>query len=521
MGGIWSDSNLPIRPGAYIDFETFGTAAVPAGNNGIVAIPITADWGPIREFVLLNSDVQFRAVFGPNAAHKSYLVQEAFRGGALQVLAYRMFTAETVLPDDDKASVSLSDDTDPVLELRAKNPGTRGNNFTVSVVRNPIDTLRADVFIYEGPNLIEKWTDIGTRDPITSVVTYDHAAIIAAINATRGGSQVVEAISLSGTPSTTRLAAVAAGSVAGTFTGGDDGVDGSGNVPLTSILGNPGTGFVGALDAFSFQGGFDLFTLPDIVDSTTPGDPSITASLQSWTQDLNDNGQYVMSVIGGDLNETTDTAITRSANCNDEAIVNVGVINLNVTYPDGSVVLRRPAAMTARVAGQIAGAGIGRAVTFADMSSSDSPVEIANPLSRADIEELITNGVLIFTKRGANTVIEEDVTTYTTYTIAKDKTFGNIKSVRVMQQIGRDFNNIIEGSYIGKVNNTATVRSSLIVTLKDYLTNLETQNVLIPGSLVQLDTSHDNTQDDVYLILQVQFGRELQRVLIQLRAPIE
>lgn len=515
MGGIWTDGNLPIRDGAYIDFATFGTPAVPAGNNGIVGIPITADWGPVREFVLLDSDVQFRAIFGPNAAHKSYLVQEAFRGGALRVLAYRMYTTEVLDDDTGKASVVLSDDTDEIVELRALHPGTRGNNLTVTVTRNPVDTLRTDIYLYEGPNLREKYTDLGVTGP-----TFDHLALVAAINNVRGGSQLVEAILLTNTPGVTRLANVAAGSVDGSFTGGDDGVDGSGNVPLTAILGNPGTGFTGALDSYEFEGGFDVFTLPDLVDSTTPGDPSITAALIAWTQAMNDQGQYVESLIGGDLNETVDTAIARSTSAGSEYVVNLGVTDLNVTYPDGSVVLRRPAAMTARASGIVAGAGIGRAITFNDLASSDSPVSVDNPMNRADIEAAITGGVVVFTKRGARTVIENDVTTFTQFTDEKDATFGNIKSVRTMQQIGRDFNSIIEGSYIGQVNNTSTVRSSLITTLKDYLTGLENRDVLVPGSLVSLDTSHDNTGANIFLILQVQFGRELQRVLIQLRAPL-
>lgn len=509
MAGNWTDANPPIRPGMYINFETFGTPPVPRGNSGIVAIPITADWGPVREFVMLDSDVQFQEVFGPNAAYKSHLVQEAFRGGALQVLAYRLYGDEDLTANEGKATLTLDDADGPVINLTAKHPGTRANNFTVTVRPNPIDALRADIYIYEGAELREKFTDIGVMNGANQEHT--HEAVVAAINDPRGGSSLVVAEIDAGfvSPGDARLTAVTNAAM----TGGTDGVDVNGNVANSYYVGNPITGFVGALDAFEFQGGFDLFTLPDVVDSTL-----ITAVME-WTKEMNERGNYILTVIGGDTGDTLDAAMTRSETAGSEYIVNVGVTDLRVTYSDGTTVVRRPAAMTARVAGMIASAGIGKAITFASVGSSDTTVEVASPMSRADIEEAITNGLIVFTKRGGRVVVEDGVTTFTDFTVEKDATFGNIKSVRTMQQIARDFNDIIEGSYIGQVNNTAIVRSSLLTVVEDYLRNLEASEILVPGSLVLLDESYDNTGNDIHLLLVVQFGRELKRVLIKLRAP--
>lgn len=513
MAGNWTDANPPIRPGMYINFETFGTPPVPKGNSGIVAIPITADWGPVREFVLLDSDVQFQEVYGPNAAYKSYLVQEAFRGGALQVLAYRMHDEVDLDTNPGKATLTLDDADGPVINLTAKYAGTRADNFNVTVRRNPIDTLRADIFIYEGDELREKFTDIG--EVVGAQQHHLHTAVIAAINDPRGGSKLVTAELDAGfvpplpAASNARLLAVTNVPMAG----GVDGVDVNGNVPVSHYVGDPLTGFVGALDAFEFQGGYDVFTLPDIVDTTL-----ITAVIE-WTIDQNERGNYVMTVIGGDTGDTLDQAITRSETAGNEFIVNVGITSLRVTSADGTVTVRRPAAMTARVAGMIADAGIGKAITFGHVSSPDSTVEVAAPMAAADIEEAITSGVVVFTKRGGNVVVEDGITTFTDYTIEKDVTFGTIKSVRTMQQIARDFNDIIEGSYIGQVNNTAIVRSSLLTVVADYLQGLEATDVLIPGSQVLLDESYDNTGNDIHLLLIVQFGRELKRVLIKLRAP--
>jgi hypothetical protein len=240
---------------------------------------------------------------------------------------------------------------------------------------------------------------------------------------------------------------------------------------------------------------------------------------------------YVMTVIGGDLGETTDEAIARSEGADSEWIVNVGRTDLRVTYPLNTVpgqdpvtgtVDRRTAALTARVAGEIASAGVGRAVTFADMGANDSTVEIITPMTIDEIEEAITSGVIVFTKRGPRVVIEDGVTTYVapSNAVEKDATFGNIKAVRTMQKIGRDFTEIIEAGFIGQQTNSSATRSNLLNVVSGYLGGLEDQGALVPGSEVQLDDRYDNTKANIYLLLLVQFSRELKRVLMTLRAPL-
>lgn len=611
MGGIWG-STTPIRPGLYLNFETTGTDAVPAGNSGIVGLPITADWGPVGEFVEVSSDAQYRGVYGPNNYGTSYLVQEAFRGGALRVLAYRMadptsvaaseldltddgatyavatttpgtagtdevqtlsatvpatggdftlsFTgtvaspiaAETTAPIAWNASaatiqaalealpsiavgdVSVTGGPVPgtpvvitftggttvayneanigqltvnsagldggatVINLEAKYPGTRGDGIRVVIRPNPLDNARKDFHVYEGSELREKYVYPAT----------EHETLVALINDPTDGSALLTASLDSSHPEYPGpYTAELQDSLTGTYlTGGDNGDTGLTVADYTDPL--------GVFDMYERRGGFDVFTLPDEVDS------GLISALIQWAQSMNDEGNYVEVVVGGDTDELLATAITRSDAADSEWIVNVGRTDLNVTYPDGTTIARRTAAMTPRVAGKIAGAGIDRAVTFSDLSTPDSPVEIVTPLTKEEVEEAITSGVIVFTRRGPRVVIEDGVTTFTSYTVEKDKTFGNIKAVRTMQQIGRDFNDIIEGGYIGVTNNNTATQSALINDVKKYLRGLEDRGALVPGSQVLLDERFENNGDTIHLLLLVQFGRELKRVLMTLRAPI-
>lgn len=742
MGGTWNPSPPPVRPGFYINFETAGTDAVAAGNSGVVGLPITADWGPVEEFVLLSSDALYQNTYGGNNKHTSYLVQDAFRGGASQVLAYRVtdgteeaasvdisdegaaaeisvtqtqaaaagtnhvFEVDldgatggdyvlkydngvdpaestsaidwdadvsviqselealtvigagnvlvvagtspgqdiysvtfqgalrgtdltgflTVDPDNttggggvavsedvtgaagtnEKQTVVLSSgvtggtftlsfndgvnpaqttgtiahnanaaavqsalealsnvgvgdvavtggplpatgvviefkealretdygllvvnssqlelDSNVVINITAKYPGTRGNNLKVTIEDNPLASVsnpKTDVKVWEGNDIREKYT----------VSDLDHASLVEKINDSNTGSSLIVAAldpdhPENGGPYTSRLQRTAP-SLA--LSGGLDGV------PTPMPVGV----WTDALDAFERQGGFDVFCLPDVHDSDY-GSAGITATVVDWVKTLNERGQYVMGVIGGALGEDVDDAVARSEGADSEWIVNVGRSDLNITYPlktglsypnnvtvpgqdeDGRVA-RRTAALTARVAGLIGGVGVLRAITFLDLSSADSEVELRSPMTIDEVETAIESGVVCFTRRGPRVVVEDGVTTFTTYTEERDKTFGNIKCVRTMQKIGKDFTELIENGFIGATNNNASTRSSLINIVKGYLADLEGQGVIVPGSEVILDDRYENSGENIHLLLLVQFSRELKRVLMTLRAPL-
>lgn len=609
MAGIWSQSPPPVRPGLYINFETVGAEAVPAGNNGIVGLPFTADWGPVGEFTDITSDTVYRNIYGPNNYGTSWLVQDALRGGALRVLGYRIYDGD---PEDGKSDIELETDNasltvstlqdgsgaqneeqeiayavtasggsftisftgtaaspiaaqttaaigydasaaavqaaledlagiapgdvnvtggsltgapivveftgtyaltdmedltvnganltggEVVVNFVAKYAGTRGDNLRIVVRENPLSASKTDVLIFETNELREKYVYDDT----------DHADLVAQINDASNGSAFVVASLDTGHSEygglyTTEIKK----DPTGTYMSGGD--NGDGGITVSTYI-DP----LGVLDMFERHGGFDVFTLDAVSDT------SIIDGLKDWVVDMNEKGNYVMAVIGGDSSDTLSSAVSRSETIDIEHIVNVGVTRLNVTDASGTTVERSTCEMTARVAGAIAGAGINRAITFVDLSAPDSVVELANPMTKDEIEEAINAGVVVFTKRGARTVIEDGVTSFTSFTTERDRTFGNIKSVRTMHQIGRDFNELVEGGFIGQTNNNAATRSALISAVLGYLQNLEAQGALVNGSRVLLDDRFNNEGENVYLLLLVQFGRELKRVLMTLRAPL-
>ena len=46
-GGTWSETELPVLPGLYLNFKSAALTAITTGDRGTVILPIKAHWGQI------------------------------------------------------------------------------------------------------------------------------------------------------------------------------------------------------------------------------------------------------------------------------------------------------------------------------------------------------------------------------------------------------------------------------------------------------------------------------------------
>lgn len=478
MSGKWSfDGGTPVRPGFYIDYRNTATTSVAGGAFGTVAMPVTADWGPIDEVVSITSEGSLINTFGPDdgtGATTSYLVREALIGGAKEVKVVRI--ADGTEAKSTKVLGNVTP-TGTALTLTAKYHGLRGDDFTVTVRENPLDNTKNDLIIYE--NGIEREIYTHTKASVT--------ALGATINA---DSNLVDA--------TVAVGGVALATVtASAFTGGDSG---------TSTV---AADYLNAQDILEREGGWDIYVMDGISDS------SIKTAAIAWIEDLNNVGQYSMIVVGGPDSETVGAGITLAEGYDSEYVVSFGGGDIKMTLADGTEVTRNTAEGAPRIAGVIAAAGITGSATRAQLPG----IAAVTPLTKAEAEAAIAGGMLTLTKRQGVTIIEDGITTFTSFTDEKDETFATISNIRAMQQIGFDLDYIFENEWLGKVRNTTTAQNALVTRAKDYFKKLEAQNVLITGTEVELDTRFDNTGYAVYLLVNAQFGLELKKILITLRAP--
>ena len=122
-GGNWVTQNK-VLPGAYINFVSLGNANAELAERGVVALPVSLDWGASNIVQEVTSD-QFindsKRILGYPYTHEKLLnLREVFRH-ATKVVLYRMTNGAT------KASNTYA---------TAKYEGVRGNDITVVIEAN-------------------------------------------------------------------------------------------------------------------------------------------------------------------------------------------------------------------------------------------------------------------------------------------------------------------------------------------------------------------------------------------------
>lgn len=88
-GGSWNPTDLPKRPGLYLNFIEAAAAAIKGGARGVVAIPLLAygAGATAKTFYTVSTETEARDLFGLANAESILL---ALQGGAKEVLVYTM-----------------------------------------------------------------------------------------------------------------------------------------------------------------------------------------------------------------------------------------------------------------------------------------------------------------------------------------------------------------------------------------------------------------------------------------------
>lgn len=460
-GGTWSQTDKPVLPGFYMAFQAAAAAAIQPGARGIVAIPVKAHWGPVREFVPLASEADAAGAFTPDAADgaTAYTAARlALLGGARQVLAYR-------LADGDAAAAELTlqdSGSEPVgaLRLTARYPGARGNAFKVTVQTNPVDASKKDLLLYEGTTLLRTFTFTG-------------GAVQNAVDAVNGdpGNAWVTASKLADGDG--GLANVTGAAMASGHSG---------------IAGLSNADYVDALAACETQR-FDTLALDGVTDG------ALQSSVAAWIARIRDEGHGAIAVLGGSAADDTASdavakAVARSAGFDSEGIVNVGV---GARLGDASY---SSAQLSAYVAGLISGQSLSASATYAATPFED----VTRRWTRAEQEQAVRGGVFLLVHDGRQVKALRGINSLQAPRQGQNNAWKKIRTIRVMDSINADLQRTAEESYIGKVNNTEEGRLALIGACKQYMQTLAQAGVIeAEGYDVAVDPAQTPEPDQVFL----------------------
>lgn len=472
MSGTWNPAAPPYRAGVFINVEAVPVPRPVADAAGVVAVIGTADWGPTDRVAEITNEAQATQVFG-STGDIGWQIKDALkgegtpgRGGATAVRAWRMTTGTA-------AASTLTLGT--TIKLDALYKGSRGNNFKIAVIASAADpTNRVDVLVYEGSIQRESYLAMGKTDI---------QGIVDAIN--RGSTLLVATYLASGTLATIALPGTS-------MTGGSSGA------ALTA------TEYQAARDALEFDKRFGVVGLK-ITDSTEIG------LWVAWADRLNANGTLLELVIGGALDETSTTAIARTATADSQ-----WVVNLFGELVDSDGVLHPSCEMAPRVAGVIANAGIARPITFASFPD----LTLGSPPGTSVLETLVSSGVVPFYGDAFTTRIQRGRTTLRTITASEPVEFQNLLFVRKLQYTFRQLDSLAtEIISNGGVVNSPAGRASLLSRLQAEIDQLISEDVVVAGSAAYFDPEYPQEGDRVFVIFAMSMAPGIEQILGRMTIP--
>ncbi|MFS8300887.1 phage tail sheath family protein [Bacillus altitudinis] len=144
-GGTFTPGTEKKRPGIYFNFKTTAQQRITLGDRGTVALPITMSWGEPKTFISISGIEDLNKKVGLNIDDKSLLLFREAKKKAQTVLLYRLNEGEPA-----KAQISEN------FNVLANYGGQKGNEVTIQVTENVLDSSKRDVVTYIGTDIVDK-----------------------------------------------------------------------------------------------------------------------------------------------------------------------------------------------------------------------------------------------------------------------------------------------------------------------------------------------------------------------------
>ncbi|GGI44357.1 hypothetical protein GCM10008018_06700 [Paenibacillus marchantiophytorum] len=242
-----------------------------------------------------------------------------------------------------------------------------------------------------------------------------------------------------------------------------------------TVLNADHSDYLSAIEVFDFQ----TVALPS-------NDPTLKSVYAAFTKRLREGeGRKIQAVL-----ENYPSA-------NYEGVISVknGVVLADATVIDS-------VSATAWVAGATAAARVNETLTY---QAYDDAVD-ANPrYTNSQIEAALKAGEFVFTQNQGRALVEQDINSLTSFTVAKGKPFSKNRVIRVLDAINNDLKRTFESFYIGKVDNNPDGRNLLKNEYVKYLESLQAIGALKNfNSQTDITVVQGEASDSVYSQVAVQ-----------------
>lgn len=494
MSGTFNPSSPPVLPGVYTHYSAVPGTALPSGAGGLVAIPLTHNWGPANTLTFLGSFGNWESLFGTDESQGRRAVYDAFRGegvegrgGASGVYVVRMASSSAA-----KAVVKLNNPAKAnAVTIKGRYPGTRGNRL--QIIASAVVAGKQTITVLDGTAELESFSVIIAEENALKL-------LVAAINAV---SPWVEA----------ELVAEGATGIEPGTTALASGADGA------TLTGEDWTNGVNRLNDvdFALVAPYDL--------PWTAGEPgaSVRATvnlLKAWRLAQAEAGHRFTLVVGGALEEDPATAVQRALEMADPGIITVGGPGvLDETFGKLS-----SSQLAARIAGIRAQRGETQAAHFARLGGTLPLAKSSGAMpTLTEIVTMVEAGVMCLQRdryAAAPTRIVKDVNTWAPKPRTPQETerprrvYGQPKKIQSMQQFANECEQELERTMIGKstVNNSTRQAAAAFVLKKGG--EREKSGAFQSKGITVKPEAGTEADDFVKLKVEIAFGNALAQLFL-------
>ena len=449
MAGVFTIGEKKVRPGVYTRYENAGGVSTAGAVDGIGAVVIRANWGPLNKLVELDSPSAAASTFG--TALTVDAITEMFNGGCSKVKAVRAGAGGTA------ATITLKDDASAdAVKITAKYVGDRP--FNVTIRDSLINDDKRECIIYSGTTEFEKveftkGTD-GEGEPAALVAAFANSKNFTA-EKVADGSKVLAAVA---------QAAMTAGT----------------NPTVTTAE------YSAALNVLE-AGKWNVLC----VDTE---DPAVHALVQSFIQRIYLAGATPMACVAETKDVDLDTRMNHAAAFNDEKMHYV----LNSAY-DVSGNLYDGYKLAARIGGMIAATPSNTSLTHTVVNGF---VSLAEPLTNSQIEKALQKGCLVLTVNASDQVwIESAINTLVTPSGNQDEGWKKIRRTKTRFEL---IERIVATTdpLIGKINNDSDGRATFIAAAQGVVNAMICEKKLLDGTVYE-DPLNPPAGDSAWFVIAV------------------
>jgi len=449
MAGVFTIGEKKVRPGVYTRYENAGGVSLAGAVNGIGAVVIRANWGPLNKLVELDSPSAAASIFGTELTVDA--ITEMFNGGCSKVKAVRAGTGGTA------ATITLKDDaaTD-VVTITAKYVGNRP--FNVTIRDSLLNDDKRECIIYSGTTEFEKVEfakgATGAGEPADLVAAFANSKNFTAEKLADGNKVLA----------TVAQAAMTAGT----------------NPTVTT------TEYSAALNILE-AGKWNVLC----VDTS---DTAVHALVQSFIQRIYLAGATPMACVAETKDVDLDTRMNHAAAFNDEKMVYV----LNSAY-DASGNLYDGYKLAARIGGMIAAVASNTSLTHTVVNGF---VSLAEALTNSQIEKALQKGCIVLTVNANDQIwIESAINTLVTPNGNQDEGWKKIRRTKTRFEL---IERIVATTdpLIGKINNDSDGRATFIAAAQGVVNAMIGEKKLLDGTVYE-DPLNPPAGDSAWFVIAV------------------